>query len=141
MEPATTIILLACGAFFLTGLLTGIWKHNAMLTSPAHTSPAYVNIAHRAALLYSFASLVLLKFVEFSPFPAWVNALAATAPLLFFALAIARYIMLGLRNETDNQYKQPDNAARVVMAGLIISEVGGFGVLFLGFLLRRFAGW
>jgi hypothetical protein len=141
MEPATTIILMACGIFFLTALATGIWKHSAMLSSPSHTAPAYVDIAHRAALLYSFASLVLMKFVELSPFPAWVNAVAAAAPLFFFALAIARYIMLGLRNETDNQYKQADDAARVVMAGLITAEVGGFGVLFLGFLLRRFAGW
>jgi hypothetical protein len=104
-------------------------------------APAYVDIAHRAALLYAFASLVLLKFVELSPFPAWVNAIAATAPLLFFALAVIRYMTLGLSNETDNQYKVPSDAARVVMAGLITAELGGFGTLFLGFLLRRFAGW
>jgi hypothetical protein len=141
MEPATTIILFACGTFFLTGLVTGIWKHRAMAASPSHSAPVYVDIAHRAALLYSFASLVLLKFVEASPFPAWVNATAAAAPLLFFALAIARYIMLGLSNEIDNQYKQLNNAAHVVMAGLIVAEIGGFGVLFVGFLLRRFSGW
>jgi hypothetical protein len=141
MDSATTVILVACGAFFFTGLVTGIWKHFAMLSSPTHMAPAYVDIAHRAALLYSFASLVLMKFVEFSPFPAWVNTAAASAPLLFFAIAVARYISLGLRNQTDNQYKQPDEAGKFVMAGLITAEVGGFGVLFLGFLLRRFAGW
>lgn len=141
MEPATTIILVSCGVFFLIGLVTGIWKHSAMLTSPSHLAPAYVDTAHRAALLYSFAALVLMKFVEWSPFPAWVNAMAAAAPLLFFAVALARYISLGLRNETDNQYLQPDKAGQAVMAGFITAQVGGFGVLFLGYLLRRFAGW
>jgi hypothetical protein len=141
MEPATTLTLLSCGVFFLTGLLTGIWKHAAMLTAPSRTAPVYVDIAHRAALLYSFASLVLVKFVEFSPFPPWVTTLAAGAPLLFFAVAIGRYITLGISNHTENQYTLPLETTRRMVALLIVAEVGGFGVLFSGFLLRRFAGW
>jgi hypothetical protein len=141
MEPATTLTLIACGTFFLVGLVTGIWKHNAMMTSANRQAPAYVDIAHRAALLYSFASLVLLKFIEHSPFSPLVNTVAAAAPLLFFAVAIGRYLSLAVGNQTDNQYKLPLDATRVVMPMLIIAEVGGFGVLFAGFLLRRFAGW
>ncbi|MDY7224778.1 hypothetical protein [Hyalangium rubrum] len=141
METATTLTLVACGLFFLTGLLTGIWKHSAMMTNASRMAPTYVDIAHRASLLYAFASLVLLKFIEFSPFPSWVNTTAAAAPLLFFAVAIGRYLSLARSNETDNQYKLPLDATRVVMPMLIVAEVGGFGVLFAGFLLRRFAGW
>ncbi|HLL02808.1 MAG TPA: hypothetical protein VK539_19655 [Myxococcaceae bacterium] len=141
METATTLTLVACGGFFLTGLLTGIWKHSAMMTNASRQAPVYVDIAHRASLLYAFASLVLLKFIELSPFPSWVNTLAAAAPLLFFTVAIGRYLSLGLSNQTDNQYKLPLEATRVMMPVLIVAEVGGFGVLFAGFLLRRFAGW
>jgi hypothetical protein len=141
MDPATTLCLTACGLFFLTGLLTGVWKHTAMLQGPSHQAPVYVDIAHRAALLYSFAALVLVRFIELSPFPAWVNTLAAAAPLFFFALALGRYIFLGLGNKTGNQYTLPLEATRRVMGLLIVAEIGGFGVLFAGFLLRRFIGW
>lgn len=141
MDTATTLTLTACGLFFLTGLATGIWKHNAMMTNPSRQAPAYVDIAHRASLLYSFASLVLVKFVELSPFSSAVTTAAAAAPLLFFAVAIGRYLSLAIGNQTDNQYKLPLDATRVVMPMLIIAEVGGFGVLFAGFMLRRFGGW
>ena len=141
MQPALTLTLVACGSFFLTGLLTGIWKHAEMLKGPTHQAPVYVDIAHRAALLYSFAALVIAKFVELSPFAPWVNTLAAAAPLFFFASAILRYISLAKANNTQNQYVTSLEMNRRGVPVLIIAEVGGFGVLFVGFLLRRFAGW
>jgi hypothetical protein len=141
MQPAITLTMTACGVFFLTALMTGIWKHSAMMKSPTHLAPAYVDIAHRASLLYSFACLVLMKFIELSPFSPGVNTAAALAPVLFFAVALIRYITLAFSNQTDNQYKLPLESTRRVVAMLIVAEVGGFGVLFAGFLLRRFAGW
>jgi hypothetical protein len=143
MEPALTLTLTACGVFFLVAMLLGIWKHAAMMSSPSHLAPHYVDTAHRAALLYSFATLVLAKFVELSPFPSWVNVSAAALPLFFFAITIVRYSILGKSNHTDNQYTQPGDVKtmHVVMPILVAAEVGGFGVLFAGFLLRRFAGW
>ena len=44
----------------------------------------YVDIAHRAALLYSFATLLLAAFVELSGFPTAVNLIAAFVPIFFF---------------------------------------------------------
>ena len=38
-----------------------------MLSAPDHLAPHYVDTAHRAALLYSFACLVLVHFAELSP--------------------------------------------------------------------------
>lgn len=37
-----------------------------MATSPDHLPHPYVGVAHRAALLYSFATLLVAVFVEFS---------------------------------------------------------------------------
>lgn len=60
------LVVLGMMAFFITALLTGIWKYRAMLTRSDHHAPVYISIAHTAALHYSFACLVLLKLVELS---------------------------------------------------------------------------
>lgn len=136
----TTSILLtttACGTFFLTALLTGVWKWRAMLASPEHLAPHYVDTAHRAALLYSFACLVLIHFLELSPFPEPVNVAAAAAPLAFFALAIATYCVLGYRDETDNQFSERNFATTTGMVLLAAAEIGGFALLFGGFLATQ----
>jgi hypothetical protein len=136
----TTSILLtttACGTFFLTALLTGVWKWRAMLASPDHVAPHYVDTAHRAALLYSFACLVLIHFLELSPFPEAVNIAAAAAPLTFFAVAIASYCVLGYRDETDNQFSERNFATTTGMVLLAAAEIGGFALLFGGFLATQ----
>ncbi len=138
MPPATKLILLACGVFFLTALFAGVWKYVAMLNRPTHRAPYYVDTAHRAALLYSFACLVLVKFVEVSPFPTAMNVVAAAMPLLFFAVAIATYIHLGWADTTDNQFRERTFATTTGMWLLIAAEVGGFAVLFVGFLVTAF---
>lgn len=135
------IALTASGTFFLTALLTGVWKYRHMLLSEGHVAPIYVDTAHRAALLYSFAALLLARLVEESPFPLAVNLLAIGGPLTFFAVAIASYIGLGLENRTDNQFRERNFNTTWGMAALIVAEIGGFGVLFAGFLLRVWGGW
>lgn len=142
MTAVEKLALFACGIFFLSGLLTGIWKYVLMARSRDHQAPYYVNVAHRASLLYSFGALVLLKFLEFSPYSETVNTLAVAFPILFFGLAILKYIMHGMSGDTDNQFKPPYRLGWFRLAPwvfhllvwlLIISEVGGFLVLFAGF--------
>ena len=58
MSASVVIALVACGVFFLTGLVTGIWKYRSMITSSEGKAPVYVDICHRSALMYSFGSLV-----------------------------------------------------------------------------------
>ena len=136
MTPATTLALVACGLFFLTGLLTGVWKWRAMLTRPTHRAPYYVDTAHRAALLYSFACLVLARFAGPSPFPHALTLLATALPILFFASAVATYIRLGIADATENQFERRSFVTTTGMVLLVIGEVGGFSILFVGFLLR-----
>jgi hypothetical protein len=133
MQTPALISLTASGTFFLTGLLCGVWKWRAMLTHPEHRAPFYVDTAHRAALLYSFACLVLERFATLSMLPVPVATLAVTAPIAFFAIAIATYIRLGLSNHTENQFTERNFATTTGMLLLIAGEVGGFALLFGAF--------
>jgi hypothetical protein len=129
----TKITLLAAGLIFLLALVLGVWKYRQIMVAPDRRAHPYVDIAHRAALLYSFATLLLAAFVELSAWPAWVNLSAAAIVVFFFVGAILSYIAHGLRRDTDNQFEEPDAALKVAMIALIVGEVGGFGVLFAGF--------
>jgi preprotein translocase subunit SecG len=130
----TKITLLAAGLIFLLALVLGVWKYRQIMVSDDHRAHPYVDIAHRAALLYSFATLLIAAFVELSAWPAWVNATAAMVVVFFFVGAILGYISHGLRRDTVNQFERPDRGLRVAMVLLIVGEIGGFGVLLAGFI-------
>ena len=141
MSLAEKICLSAALLFFMTGLLTGIWKYRHMARSEDATSPMYVDIAHRSSLLYSFAALLLAAFSAHSVFPEWVNVAAAVAALAFFALAISTYIIHGLLQDTDNQLRRPHRLGTrslppwvigSFMWLLILGEIGGALVLGAG---------
>ena len=108
------------------------------MVADARRAHPYVDIAHRAALLYSFATLLLAAFVELSAWPTWVNLTAAMIVVFFFVAAIVGYISHGLRRDTVNQFESPDRALRVAMVLLIVGEIGGFGVLLAGFVVGQF---
>src|ERR1700744_1912364 len=82
------ITLLAAGLIFLLALVLGVWKYRQIMTSAEHRAHPYVDIAHRAALPYSFATLLIAVFVELSAWPARVNAAAAAVVVFFFVGAI-----------------------------------------------------
>lgn len=142
-SPAVRLCIVAAGVFFLAGLLTGAWKYAHIARSPKAIAPVYVDIAHRAALLYSFAALLLAVFAYFSAWPARVNVVAAALPLAFFAFAIGGYVLHGILRDTDNQFEKPhrigpaalpDGVMAAFMWALMAAEIGGFAVLFAGFL-------
>ena len=140
---AETLCLLAAGSFFMTGLLTGWWKYRCIATSAEAAAPVYVDIAHRAALMYAFSAMLLREFVPYSPLSATGTLLAVAAPLLFFALAIAAYVLHGILRDTDNQLRSPHRLGNGTLPGfamtgfmwlLALAEIGGFAVLLWGFL-------
>jgi hypothetical protein len=140
-EPAVKLCIVAAGLFFMTGLLTGAWKYFHIARSPTATAPIYVDIAHRAALLYSFAALLLAVFAHLSVWSATVDFIAAFLPLAFFAFAIVGYVIHGLLRDTDNQLLKPHRLGTgtvhpAAIAGfmwlLMGAEIGGFAVLFAG---------
>jgi hypothetical protein len=130
----TAVVVLGAGIMFLIALLLGVWKYRQMATSPDALSHPYVDIAHRAALLYSFATLLLATFVELSGFSTAVNLIAAFVPIFFFAGAIVGYSIHGWRRDTDNQFRDPVPGTHAFMYALIAGEVGGMLVLLAGFI-------
>lgn len=132
------ITLLSAGLIFLLALILGVWKYRQVLISEDHRAHPYVDIAHRAALLYSFAALLVAEFVHLSVWPTWVNLSAAMVLVFFFVVAILTYILHGWKQDTDNQFANPDRAMRLGMVALVIGEIGGFGVLLAGFIAGQF---
>jgi choline-glycine betaine transporter len=104
-----------------------------MAASEEGLAHPYVDIAHRAALLYSFATLLLAALVELSGFATAVNLIAAFVPIFFFVTAIAGYMIHGARRDTDNQFRDPVAGTTAFMWALMIGEIGGVLVLIAGF--------
>jgi hypothetical protein len=96
-----------------------------------------VDIAHRAALLYSYATLLIAVFVELSGWPTWANLTAAMVVVLFFVIAIVTYIGHGVKRDTTNQFEHPTGSLHAGMIALIVGEIGGFSVLFAGFIAAQ----
>lgn len=141
MNLALKITLAAAGIFLFVGMIGGVLKYRGIMRSPDHCAPVYIDIAHRAALLYSFAALVMAELLKYSPFSVGVQLLCTSAPLFFFATAIAQYFKLGLENKTDNQFKKRNFSTTWGMLLLIVAEVGGVGMLLFGFIATQFLGW
>ena len=133
----TTAVLCAAALMFLWALLLGVWKYRQMLASPDGHAHPYVDTAHRAALLYSFALLLVATFVELSGWSTLVNLLAAGALAFYFFAAVAGYALHGWRRDTDNQFHPPARGLRPFMTTLIAAEIGGWLILIAGFADRQ----
>lgn len=110
-----------------------------MAASPDGLAHPYVDTAHRAALLYSFATLLIATFVELSGWSTTVNVIAALAVIAFFVAAIASYISQGIRRKTDNVFREGDSPPGLhpYMWTLILVEIAGFSVLLAGFVSEQ----
>ena len=134
MSLAIKISLLASGLFLLTGMLVGVLKYQRIMTTPEHRAPVYVDIAHRASFLYSFAMLVIAKLLEYNPYAPRVQVAAVSVMLLFFALTVFGYLMTGVRDRTDNLFRERNFTTTWYMYLLIAGEVGGLSVILWGFI-------
>ena len=137
METAadTDVVLLASGLIFLWALLLGVWKYREMSKSPEGLAHPYIDQAHRAALLYSFATLLVAVFVELSDWSQLVDLICAGILIAYFASAILTYSILGARGETTNQFRPADrpHGLHPFMWSLIAGEIGAMLVLLAGF--------
>ncbi len=135
----TKAVLLAAGLIFIWALVLGVWKYRQMSTNPDGLAHPYVDTAHRAALLYSFATLLIATFVELSGWSETVDAIAAFAVIAFFVAAIAGYCIQGARKQTDNQFREGDRPPGLhpYMYALIATEIVGFSVLLAGFVCEQ----
>ena len=138
---ASRIAIGGAGGFFLVGMVCGAWKYHHITGSADARAPVYVDVAHRAALLYAFACVLIERFVALSQLDAAVETAAVLAQVSFYALAVLSYIVHGLLGDTDNQLAHPHRigkgtvpamAMSAFMWALIAGEIGGFGVLLWG---------
>jgi hypothetical protein len=129
----TKAMLLAAAVMFLWALLLGVWKYRQIAESEESQAHPYVDIAHRAALLYSFALLLVATFVELSGWGTVVNLLAAGAMGFYFFAAVAGYVLHGWQRDTDNQFRDPMPGLHGFMVSLMVAEIGGWLVLIVGF--------
>ncbi len=141
MLLAEKVCITAAFVYLMAGLATGVWKYRSMINRVDAAAPYYVDIAHRSALLYSFAALLLGKLASLSAFPDAVNTTAAAVTLAFFAFAILSYIVHGFLDDTDNQLRRPHVLGRgtvprgvvtLSMSLLVAGETGGALVLGTG---------
>ncbi len=138
---ASRLAVIAAGSFFLVGLVSGAWKYQCIHKSEDATAPVYVDITHRASLLYAFACLLIERFVHLSSLSPRVETAAVFAQVLFFGLPVGTYVIHGLLRDTDNQLAKPHKLGKGTvpsslvtgfMWALMAGEIGGFGVLFWG---------
>ena len=132
LEVAEKLSILAAGVFFLVALLTGTWKWRQMRTRADHQAHPYVDIVHRASLMYAFSALLLAVFAWISPWSPVVDLAGAAVPLFYFASAIAIYAWHAWTEDTDNQFAHTNLVTTWGTAGLVVGEIGGFLVLFAG---------
>jgi hypothetical protein len=137
MNPAIKLSLAASGAFLLAGMLLGVVKYRRTMSSAAHRAPVYIDTAHRAAFMYSFASLVIARLLEFSPYSATTQLVAAGVPLTFFALSVAGYATHGFRDDTENIFSERNFTTTWFMYALIAGEIGGMIVVLWGFVTTQ----
>ncbi len=138
MNFAVKISLAAAGLYLLAGMLISVVKYRLTMRSAEHRAPVYIDIAHRAAFLYSFAALVVAQLLEHNFFTNAVLLPATLAVLTFFSLTILGYLLTGLKNETENLFSERNFLTTWFMYALIVTEISGFVIIFAGFLLRMF---
>jgi hypothetical protein len=138
LHEASNVVMLYAGAMFLWALLLGAVKYRQILQSPERRAHPYIDIAHRAALLYSFALLLIAAFVQFGKWGFAVNIAAASAMAAYFVMAVAGYTWHGLRRDTENQFRGAGRGLRVFMSTLMTVEISAWLVLLAGFTDRQF---
>ena len=140
MNLAIKITLLWSGLFLFVGMLVGIVKHQRMLKSADHMAPAYIDIAHRAAFLYSFAMLVIAKLLEYNPYSEAVQLGAAGVIIAFMSVTIVGYFTHGFINKTDNLFRERNFSTTWYVYLLTIGEIAGLSVILWGFISTQFLG-
>ncbi|KAF9192156.1 hypothetical protein BGZ51_006130 [Haplosporangium sp. Z 767] len=142
LTPSVSINLILGAYHLMMGLLLGVVKYHQIHKSKTYTAHPYISTAHRASLMYGFASAQLAGVALFSAWSERTNVIATIANQTYFVSAVITYAMHGLLKDTTNQLKEPHKLGekgtmpawlvRFYMVTLILAEVVGCGVLCAG---------
>jgi hypothetical protein len=134
INSAIKLCLMCSGIFLLFGMISGVVKYKQIMKSPTNRASTYINIAHVASFLYSFAALIMAELLRYSPYSLAKQMWMAGIPLFCFALTIGQYLRLGLENKTDNQFKERNFNTTFGMEMIMAGEIGGISLILWGFL-------
>lgn len=142
MDPTlaldTRLALLAAGITLVVAMVLGAWKYREIATTPEHRAHIYIDIAHRAALLYSFALTTLAALIEFSAWSVTSHLVALGVLVFFFWTAVGSYAVHGYLKDTENQAAASDLGTRGYMIALIVGEIAATGFILAGFVSAQF---
>lgn len=145
LDMSVKFALLFSGIFLFVGMLTGVWKYAQIRHSPQFRAHYYVDIAHRSSLLYAPASLIIAVMAAISVWHEPVNMLFVGINLFFFSFSILSYIVHGVLQDTNNQFRSPHVLGKwtlpksimlMAMMALVVGEI----VATLGLLWGMFLG-
>lgn len=125
---ATEFALLSSGFFLLIGMLTGVWKYIQIHMSEDNKAHPYVDIAHRASLLYSAACISLAGLTVLSVWTTQINFYLVLSNAVFFFFAVFSYVLHGMLKDTKNQFAEPHHVGDYTLSPIIVS---GFMVLLI----------
>jgi hypothetical protein len=134
---AVKISVLFAGLYLLIGMLTGVWKYAAIMKSENHKSSMYIDIAHRNALLFSFACLVIAKLMESSPFSLTMQIVITAIPLFYFSLTTINQIKQGFLGRTETIFKERNFSTTWFTYGLIIGEISSILLMIIGYVYTQ----
>jgi hypothetical protein len=77
--------------------------------------------------------LVIAKLLEYNPYTTRVQVAAVTTVLTFFALSVLGYLVEGIRDRTNNLFRERNFTTTWYMYLLIVGEIGGLSVILWGF--------
>ncbi|KAF9394753.1 hypothetical protein BGX21_010233 [Mortierella sp. AD011] len=133
LTPSVSINLALSGYHLMTGLLLGVVKYYQIHNSKTYTAHPYISTAHRASLMYGFASFQLAGVSLLSSWEESVNVKASVAAQFFFVSAVLTYAIHGFLQDTTNQLRVPHKLGekrtlppwltRFFMISLIVAEV------------------
>lgn len=145
LEMSVKCALLFSGIFLFVGMLTGVWKYAQIRHSPQSRAHYYVDIAHRSSLLYAPASLIVAVMAAISVWSEAMNLLFVGINLFFFSFSILSYVIHGLLQDTNNQFRSPHvlgrwvlpkslmlNAMMALVVGELMATAGLLWGMFLG---------
>ena len=131
------LAILFSGLFLLIGMLTGVWKYTTMMKSENAKSSMYIDIAHRNALLFSFACVVIAKLMEFSPFSMPLQIVITAIPLFYFSLTTINQIKEGAAGRTETIFKERNFSTTWFTYGLIVGEIGAISLMIIGYIYTQ----
>ncbi len=134
MGLAVKLSLLVLGFFCFFVYMSRMVKHYYGVSSSKYSTPICIDIARRSSFLYSFAALVMAKLLEYNPYSLIVQAIATVVPLAFFTLTVIGYFITGLKNKTNNLFRERTFTLTWFMCLLIPGEIAGVLVILWGFI-------